>query len=158
MTPETRYKIFAPYIGCEISGTRHEEPATGYLTGLSQQYGDFDAEIQWIEGYHTSEEADFKPVNEVALLVRPLSSITDEDAVEVAKIVHGNPDFHNVESGKYYINKMLLVEDRYSPLYFSFYQVSRTIDFLRSKGYAMPYLDWSVDELLEAGVYKLQNQ
>lgn len=31
-------------------------------------------------------------------------------------------------------------------------------DYLRSKGYALPYLNWSVDDLVEQGIFKLKNK
>lgn len=47
----------------------------------------------------------------------------------------------------------LMVKHRY------FANISfRTMDFLRSKGYAVPYLNWSVDDLIEEGIVKLKKQ
>lgn len=32
----------------------------------------------------------------------------------------------------------------------------KTMDYLRSKGYAVPYLNWSVDDLIEEGIIKIK--
>lgn len=88
------------------------------------------------------------------LLLKPLSAITDEDAEYVAKIAHRVDHFQTADRGKSYINKMLLTEDCYHDGYFSFAQVGNTIDFLRSKGYALPYMYLSVEELKNIGWIK----
>lgn len=113
------------------------------------------------------------------LLLTPLSSITDEDAIEVAKIM----TFHDgkgiiIERKK---NGDIEMYDRYNdephfvntlffvPYPFEIfsrndngnwfqYDAERFIeitDFLRSRGYALPAFGHSVDELVQEGIFKL---
>lgn len=117
--------------------------------------------------------------NEFCLLLTPLSKITDEDACSLSKLISRRVGGLNAN----YDDEILLrVEDeqiiiRYSQngisdkcvLYTDIMFVREgsgepmipasgmIYDFLRSKGYALPYLHWSVDELVQAGVFKLKS-
>jgi hypothetical protein len=79
--------------------------------------------------------------------LKPLSQITDDDAIEIAKIVVGD-QFENPliigQSYGYWLNK----KSNYSLDW-------KVIDNLRSKGYALPWMGLSVDEMIEAGWIKL---
>lgn len=107
------------------------------------------------------------------LELKPLSQITDEDAVEVAKIMDvKDPDFWTNEFSKYrkedqcnysevgrdYISYFFRKE-RYSLNLRVWYIKQKLIiavgDFLRSKGYALPYLNLSVEKQIEYGWIKL---
>lgn len=87
------------------------------------------------------------------LFLTPLHLITDEDAIEVGKmleyagkITRWQREYY-VEIGKDYI------EDSGHNCY-----KLRITDFLRSRGYALPYLNFSVDDLVESGIYKLKTE
>jgi hypothetical protein len=100
------------------------------------------------------------------LSLNPISKITDEDAIEMAKM------FGNVK-GEIQINRMdLNNKDCYYvaqvfthvPKYTSF-SIPKEIDgdfrvswyqHLQSKGYALPYMDYSINDLVELGIYKLK--
>lgn len=98
-------------------------------------------EIEWIE-------------------LKKLSNITDEDAIEAIqmnvtekyeelKIESKNDDavcysFHTNRGGR--LHGFLTYDD----LRFNVYQ------YLQSKGYALPYMDYSVQDLVELGIYKLK--
>jgi len=79
------------------------------------------------------------------LLLKPLSSITDEDAIEVAYLNghvksltdNGKEDVLDFLNGDYWC------------LCF------RGVDYLRSKGYALQWMGLSVEEMVEAGWVKL---
>lgn len=75
------------------------------------------------------------------LLLTPLSSITDEDANHL--------DLNNYSS---------LNEDGVC-LPFTEFRLFNTdeVDYLRSKGYALPYMGLSVEKLIEYGWIKLKN-
>jgi len=89
------------------------------------------------------------------LELKPLSSITDEDAIEVAKIIlltwetaieiirRINEDW-NIEAIK--------GDD------ISYHELIEIIDYLRSKGYALPYLDLSVEQQIEYNWIKLKTE
>ena len=81
------------------------------------------------------------------LTLKPLSSISDEDAIEVAKMVFGDRFSSHLIIGQSYahwLNK--------NPLYALDWKV---VDYFRSKGYALPWLGLSVEEMVDAGWIKL---
>lgn len=89
------------------------------------------------------------------LELMPLSTISDEDAIEVARIVYRNPDIHKVEMGKNFIDTMNGGEAYHSG-YFKHYTVLSVSDFLRSKSYALPFHDLSIEDLVNFGWVKLK--
>ena len=74
------------------------------------------------------------------LQLKPLSKITDEDAISMYRGLE-----RNYESANQFL------EDYKS---IGFLEQSE-VDFLRSKGYAVPYMEYSVDELVKIGWVKL---
>lgn len=113
------------------------------------------------------------PVEWISILVKSLKDITDEDAVEVAKICgvsdsdfytdqferyrskdrDGNDVFGYHLVGKAFIKYIFKRGDR---VWHSNPRVFITMSqYLQSKGYALPYLNYSVEQIVEAGVYKL---
>ena len=74
------------------------------------------------------------------LQLKPLSKITDEDAISMYRGLE-----RNYESSNQFL------EDYKS---IGFLEQSE-VDFLRSKGYAVPYMEYSVDELVKIGWVKL---
>lgn len=114
--------------------------------------------------YHDSKSAPQFRINErtfplddepVFIILKPLSAITDEDAVEIAMLggLAGKlaAKEYVVSAGKslvlHYFNKQTNV---YGKDWFRIFQ------FLQSKGYALPYMDYSVEDLVKAGIYKLE--
>lgn len=94
----------------------------------------------------------FKFIARSAALLTPLSQITDEDAIEVAKMSFRTlPDSYSqkdiIKLGRRLCDSV--VSDEAS--YFSGALCCAINDFLRSKGYALPYLGLSVDEMVSAG-------
>lgn len=78
------------------------------------------------------------------LELTPLSSITDEDAVYIAKIEFGNIDYQTKWEGFNISNND-----------FSSLSLEST-DYLRSKGYALPYMGIEVETLVKWGWIKLK--
>ena len=74
------------------------------------------------------------------LQLKPLSKITDEDAISMYRGLE-----RNYESANQFL------EDYKS---IGFLEQSE-VDFLRSKGYAVPYMEHSVDELIKMGWVQL---
>lgn len=92
------------------------------------------------------------------LEVTPLSAITDEDAIEVAKILKWRPndsaERHELDNcvSKFDVTwlKNKHCDKCQMPL--------EVTDFLRSRGYALPAYGYSVDELVSAGIFKIKTQ
>lgn len=96
-----------------------------------------------------------KPKHErCSLYLVAISDITDADAIEVAKI--SREYFDSAEAafwGRTFCFQFIKKES-----YVNSQSGIEIIDYLRSKGYALPYLNWSVDELVSAGIFKLKNK
>ena len=82
-------------------------------------------------------------------MLKPLTKLTDDDAINVSKIWGSD-----VESR---------ILGNYLSIRIATREVSETrnsvgiVDYLRSKGYAIPYLDLSVEDLIEYGWIKLKD-
>ena len=112
------------------------------------------------------------------LELKPLSQISDEDTIEVAKLVSPMLFEGRGKNGGHYIDKSetwwysvkhngktLMVDIDLDGYVFEYDEVdeykrpSRSLigtDYLRSKGYALPYMDLSVEDLVEYGWIKLK--
>lgn len=101
----------------------------------------------------TVDEISFrKDISEDYLYLNPLSSITDEDAKRLAVI---EADFRTSDVFKRGRQLANSVEDcQYSVG--NFKTVMLITDYLRSKGYALPWMGLSVDEMVQAGWIKLK--
>lgn len=108
------------------------------------------------------------------LLLTPLSAITDEDAIEVGKILFGekysNGKCYSPENGESYYITVHIPETTINQsveLYFDGHlrnmngyglqNVLQVYDYLRSKGYATPFRNYSVEQLIEMGWLKLRS-
>lgn len=91
------------------------------------------------------------------LCLKPLSNISDEDAIALGAILGYVPN-HYVEGEKHIIKlmkeEMRCYENGISTLKAQ-YWVTRMIDFLRSRGYAIEYMGLSVEKQVEYGWVKL---
>jgi len=92
-----------------------------------------------------------------AVELTPISAITDEDAIEVAKIMYPK-DKHNdkdsLEWGKSIADEIIQGQTDKDVIWFS--GIIGTVDYLRSKGYALPYHDITVEQQIEYGWVKLK--
>lgn len=83
------------------------------------------------------------------LELRPLSSITDEHANQGAKIIGC---YSPGDDGSWYRRRIL------APSFFESVATLQETDYLRSKGYLVPFRHYSIQDLLELGVAKYANQ
>lgn len=101
--------------------------------------------------------SDLFSANEWVAELRPLSSITDEDAIEVANIFN----LHHLSGAvKDLIKSIIIALDGTSNKSATTEFVSNwaeSIDYLRSKGYALPWIGLSVKQQIEYGWVKLTN-
>lgn len=134
-TIENKQKFFSLYWDQEVF--KHPENTECYCV-------DFDALISEREEFH--------------LLLTPLSSITDEDATDIATIVT-SWDIHSPlppEDVYEWLDEVLFNNSNTCADYVSGFEMLEIIDYLRSRGYAMPYMGISVETLAEYGWIKLK--
>ena len=150
---------------------------------IGQEVYFFESKIERITPYLLHKDYGMGFLMEAHLELTPLSKITDEHAIEIAKIVTYNPDDINYNpdnvwvgngdengKGKYYIEigvgscweaELTITENGgvkliYEDNNIDIYDSVRIFDFLRSKGYALPYNGLSVEQLIEYGWIKLK--
>lgn len=156
---EEKAKFFAQYIGQPITfglGTvkyeyeGYTQGDTGFLAGILGN--------QIVIGYIAEEKRD--TYHQSILLLKPLSSITDEDAIEVTLLL---PWFNKTGNERVYKNtygnKVVSSDDgdfKYGKFEIKIDSLTpRQYQYLQSKGYALPYMNYSVEELVEMGWVKL---
>lgn len=105
------------------------------------------------------------------IFLKSLQEITDEDAIELGKLCLKNDNIiinntaNNIwiESSKSYIQidkykQNVIICDILSEVEADFNTYLLVADYLRSKGYALPWMDLSVDDLVEYGWIKLKEK
>lgn len=92
------------------------------------------------------------------LLVTPISDISDEHAIEVAKLLDYLPYVDDKQSVDTDIAelKQHLINQALDWDYYGINVVMPVIDFLRAHGYATDCDGYSVNDLVAAGIFKLK--
>lgn len=85
-------------------------------------------------------------LNITHLELKPLSQISDEDASKVCDLIFITNNNLNIQQIKQIV---ILIESNNWNNY-------KIFDYLRSKGYALPWMDLSVEDLVEYGWIKLK--
>ena len=147
---ENKAKFFAQYWGQEVLK----------YPGLNPVF-----EIQWQEFNPHIENEEIKPIQDGYLELKPLSSITDEDAIEVSSlltqekyiVVERTDQYISLSKGKYdffiwFDGEILFNNDNASQLPLERMHV---YDFFRLNGFALPWNGISVQEQIERGWVKL---
>lgn len=94
--------------------------------------------------YLTAADLEFRVLNDFEtdyLLLKPLSLISDEDASAITI-------YSDYSKGRFNDYGF------YNPTGFQFYS-QNTVDFIRLKGYALPFMQYSVEQLVEMNWIKL---
>lgn len=86
------------------------------------------------------------------LNLKPLSSISDEDARDVCRLFTNNFPDDSIASVQ---GRMLVTEYIKRTSSLIAYDWFLALDYLRSKGYALPWMGLSVEEIVEAGWIRL---
>lgn len=91
------------------------------------------------------------------LILKPLSSITDEDAIEVSSIL-GIDNEAMVHHGRLFVDRIMgkRAGNSQDNCYLT-YTSMWACDYLRSKGYALPFMGESIETLIKYGWIKLIN-
>lgn len=131
LTPQLKEKLYALYWGQEV-----------------KCYTQLDGPFMIDDGRKMRTSVSY-------LLLRPITQVTDEEAIEVAKIwrplrgnVGYNSQFHTAICGREIIDRL----NGYDRDFETFMLLT---DYLRSKGFALPFMGISVEEFIEAGWIKL---
>lgn len=89
------------YLGCEVLGTYNDTNGSrGYLTGVTN--GGTECEIQFIleDGINVEEQPVFNSIDEVKLILRPLSDMSEEEAKELLLMNDGEATkIHKITNG-----------------------------------------------------------
>ena len=146
-TLENKSKFFAIYWGQEVA-IQNDGGGTGFVYDINE-YTITDIRYDFLE-------------------LKSLSQISDEDAIEVARILYGESDNFAIEFNAAGITS---VSPYGLPCYgntidinwsgevsyeaASSMSILKAYDYLRSKGYALPWMGLSVEQLVEYGWVKL---
>lgn len=149
-TIQERLRIFMQYPSQKIEWREHSGTSLLDIIGFSTK--EATESIYFLMGKITRPE-----LLHTSILVKPLMGISDEDLLETC-LVGITPPISVREKGQILKNKEHIVKsfldidtNRLVPIRVAFnYQ-----DILREKGYALPYKNWSVAQLVEFGIYKL---
>lgn len=130
-TKENKEKYFAQYWGQEVA-VQGEGGGSGFKYQIN--------------------EATITDIRNDYLQLTPLSQITDEDAIEVAKIC----DFHSctIQNGRSVVGCILDKESQFISHNVYHLDFVNAIDFLRSRGYLLPFCGLSTDTLKSYGWVK----
>lgn len=161
LTDEIRLQIFQQNIGGEVIikpwSNAYNEKAT-----MAPEYkkGEIEGVVKGFvyvkaNGFEDLKGFSFK---DLIILKRPLSSITDEEAREIAKlsgsifsneaeIYFSTPGFYGI-----WIKNDADKKDRF--IMWNQFSLA-AYQYIHLIGIALPYLDWSVEELIKENVYKL---
>lgn len=152
ITLETKKRIFAQYFG-----------STYYY---KNEWGTYKEKVEF--GYHTDKHIESQTS---FLYLTPLSKMTDDDIIEVAtysakwrkgfEVLKINRYAESISVDYRYISDEVNNADgfSYSGNGFGLSSYSLNIyqyQYLQSKGYALPYMDYSVEDLVQLGIYKLK--
>lgn len=86
------------------------------------------------------------------LTVKSLSKIAEKDIIKVAEIFGWNnkiPKNEILKHGKTELSKLLCGKQT------NFNKINWCVQYLKSKGYAFDYMEYTVKDLVELGIFKL---
>lgn len=140
LTQENKARFFGCYLGQKI---RLPDGSIHTLSGIINHKGK-DGKTHWW-AYFGEEQHHCILIDYTKLLLKPLSSISDEDAINAIMI-----SLDDI-SANYKGSKEEAVEFYQNPFDLNYTEV----DYLRSRGYALPWMGLSVEELVQAGWIRL---
>ena len=134
LTPELKERFFAQYWGQNVIQKENTERLST-VCGVTQQL--MECSERW-------------------LLLRPILSITDEEAIEINSILHPN-QFADKQIIIVWIT-MLIKAGKGTISVFGRALSLELSDYLRSIGVALPFMGHSVEDLAKAGWIRLTEQ
>jgi len=147
LTKEQTARVFALYMPCMVQYAERGTTGTYALQGvsISEEMGLFE----W------DDDSDWWNLSDAKLMLKPLSSLTDEHAVEVAKIIGLKKESRNevpidaawLEKER---NQLMVAVEGFPTVPFDIDDINfEAADKLREWGYAIPYLG---QDLYAAGI------
>ncbi len=96
-------------------------------------------------------------ISEMFLQLKPLSAISDEDFITLCEILDPNKEtYQNQKDVLEYKSQIeLILSETNIGDPFPIVRAFKLIDYLRSKGYALPWMGLSVEQMVESGWIKL---
>jgi len=136
MTQIEKEQFLGNYIGCEIEWLR-------------------ESDNTWITTFLTASDFSFLVKKKCRLIAKSIESITDEDALEGSDLLrnanHLSEESRIIQFKRLFESPNFWVNQTNIPLS-KFFIV---IDFLRSKGYLLPFRQYSTEQLIESGIVKI---
>lgn len=123
---------------------------------FSQYWGQEVLFYNWNEKmYPVGSNLSDDDIERYTIILKPLSSISDEDAIEVVRLSGINDDGYYDE-----FFKAIKGQNRFATYFFNarplfMHESIRIYQFLISKGYALEWMGYSVEEQIEAGWIRL---
>lgn len=146
-----RIRVFSVYIGATIDFK--DLKGGGTLIGVVEDIVHF-INNQDPNGRHTDKHGTMIRNTGAVLLLKPLTEISDQDKKKVIAILVDAElfDFTLWSISPDFCDFVPTPQNSWpTPR-----QIQEVTDFLRSRGYALPYLNYRVGQLVEAGIYKLK--
>ena len=138
MTQIEKQHFLGNYIGCVIEWIR-------------------ESDNTWITTFLTASNFGFLVKKKCRIIAKSIESITDEDLEQIAKImgyVNYSGLYSDSEGFWVYLNKKNGERLRTKFVWYKELTLE-CFDFLRSKGYLLPFRQYSTEQLIESGIVKI---
>jgi hypothetical protein len=106
-------------------------------------------------GKYTIDEDCFPLWEKSYLELKPLSQITDEDAVTVRELVKDTFYFDEEYDAKQLNRAVIRMITEHTGSWLHVGNCMYAIDYLRGKGYALPFMEYSVSDMISFGWVQL---
>lgn len=141
-TTQNKSKFFAQYLGCDVVLGYSSRIRLGEYQALRLQ--DFHLTFSYLNDPLAHTEGNTVP----KLYLKSINDISDKDSIAVADIA-GNSSY--TDDRRSFNGRLLVTEFwlKVSNVRANEWQI--IFDYLRSKGYALPYMGLSIEKLVEYG-------
>lgn len=134
-----------------MENTKQTPPIEDKTRFFAQYYGQNILKINSGMGIRRCIPYWWEKTSDSYLELKPFSKITDEEAMEIIRIEKFVGEFEEIIVDDSFLELLVNIKkgicNRFS-----------VVDFLRSKGYAVPFMEHSVEDLVSFGWVKLLNE
>jgi len=115
----------------------------------------WNTDVDCIKGYfvNNGDRGKIFMQDTIALQLKPLSKITNEDVIYCVELMGKKVFDGEINGFKETFIEAFINKEFYGTFYP--YRVCEIVDYLRFKGYAIPFMNYSIDELISFGWVKL---